>query len=88
MSDTIAKLGLPVLMPSQAQNTSPNNEALVLIDTLLQLAIETRNASVPPTEPENGAIFALGDAPQEAWGGSARDCLRNGPTGHGGSWHR
>lgn len=71
MPDTSARLGLPFLLPSQAQKHVTHNEALERLDVLTQLVLEERDATTPPLEPANGAIYALGPAPEEAWSGNA-----------------
>lgn len=69
MPDTSARLGLPYLMPAQAQKHVTHNEALVRLDLLTQLVLEARGAETPPASPADGEIHALGAAPVEAWAG-------------------
>ncbi|MDJ0820331.1 MAG: DUF2793 domain-containing protein [Paracoccaceae bacterium] len=71
MPDTSARLGLPFLLPSQAQKHVTHNEALQQLDALTQLALEGRGAETPPAAPAEGEIHALGPAPLDAWAGQA-----------------
>ena len=69
MSETSPRLGLPLLMPAQAQKHVTHNEALLALETLTQLVLEARDGLVPPPLPGLGEIHALGAAPQGAWDG-------------------
>ena len=51
MSDTSAILSLPYLQPAQAQKHVTHNEALQLLDVLVQMAVIARSLSLPPTSP-------------------------------------
>ncbi|SDE59122.1 DUF2793 domain-containing protein [Ruegeria marina] len=69
MSDFSARLGLPYLMPSQAQKHVTHNEALQMLDLLVQLAVEEFDAAAPPALPSEGQVWALGAVPTGAWAG-------------------
>lgn len=71
MSDTTARLGLPVILPSQAQKHVTHNEALVLLDGITQLVVVARDATTPPALPAEGEIHALGAVPTGDWAGQA-----------------
>lgn len=71
MPDTSAILGLPYLSPSQAQKHVTHNEALALLDLLVQLRVEGFDADIPPLAPLDGEIWGLGAAPTGAWAGQA-----------------
>lgn len=71
MSDLSARLALPYLMPSQAQKHVTHNEALKKLDLLVQLAVETLDAILPPPVPSEGQVWALGAAPTGDWAGHA-----------------
>ncbi|MFW8595906.1 DUF2793 domain-containing protein [Cribrihabitans neustonicus] len=73
MSQTSPILALPYLMPSQAQKHVTHNEALRMLDALVQLAVAEFGAEVPPASPAPGAAYALGAAPQAAWAGHAAE---------------
>lgn len=69
MSDQSPRLALPFIQPSQAQKHVTHNEALALLDFVVQLAVEEVGALVPPEVPEEGALWALGAVPVGAWAG-------------------
>ena len=48
MSDLSARLGLPYLMPAQAQKHVTHNEALAHLDLLVQLVVQGFDATEPP----------------------------------------
>jgi hypothetical protein len=69
MSDSSARLALPFILPAQAQKHVTHNEAIERLDRLVQLTVEEFDASDPPGQPADGAIWALGSAPTGAWDG-------------------
>ena len=71
MSDQSARLGLPYLMPAQAQKHVTHNEALARLDLLVQLVVQAFEATEPPSLPLDGQIWALGPAPAGDWAGQA-----------------
>lgn len=71
MPDNSALLGLPYLLPSQAQKHVTHNEALRLLDILVQLSVAQTGAATPPADPAEGDIYGLGAAPTGAWAGQA-----------------
>ena len=71
MSETTPNLALPFIMPAQAQKHVTHNEAIELLDTIVQLALESADANTPPAAPAEGQAWALGNAPTGAWSGRA-----------------
>ena len=71
MTDTTAILGLPYLLPSQAQKHVTHNEALRQLDALVQLSAAEIGAETPPADPAEGDLYILGPAPTGAWAGQA-----------------
>ena len=71
MSDLSARLGLPLLKPSQAQKHVTHNEALQLLDALVQAVVEETGAETPPFAPVDGQVFALGANPTGDWAGES-----------------
>ncbi|MFC6689662.1 DUF2793 domain-containing protein [Jhaorihella thermophila] len=69
MTDLSPRLGLPYLLPSQAQKHVTHNEALRLLDALVQLTVESFEALTPPASPADGECHALGAAPTGEWAG-------------------
>jgi hypothetical protein len=79
MADTTPNLQLPYILPSQAQKHVMHNEALVMLDRLVQLALEYEG-DVAPGAPSEGQRFAVGGAPTGAWSGRAGQiaCFQDG----------
>ena len=69
MSDTSARLDLPYILPSQAQKHVTHNEALQVLDLLVQPAAEQIGANTPPATPLEGQVWALGSSPTGDWAG-------------------
>lgn len=69
MTDT-ANLGLPCIEAAQAQKHVTHNEALRLLDTLVQLAVLDRDLTAPPGAPIEGQRWIVKNtAPTGAWAG-------------------
>ncbi|WP_422031930.1 DUF2793 domain-containing protein [Roseovarius sp.] len=69
MSDITARLDLPLIQPSQAQKHVTHNEALQVLDGLVQAALEETGANTPPFEPVTGTLYAIGPSPTDDWAG-------------------
>lgn len=69
MSDITARLDLPLIQPSQAQKHVTHNEALQVLDGLVQAALEETGANTPPFEPVTGTLYAIGPGPTDDWAG-------------------
>jgi len=69
MSDLSARLDLPLIKPSQAQKHVTHNEAIQILDGLVQAVVEETGAETPPFEPVAGQLFALGTEPTGDWAG-------------------
>lgn len=67
MSDTTARLALPMIQPSQAQKHVTHNDALLILDVATQLVVQDFEAITPPASPDDGALYALGSTPQDVW---------------------
>lgn len=70
-------LALPFLAAGQAQKHVTVNEALRLLDALVQAAVESTALSAPPGSPAEGESWIVGPAPTGAWAGQ---------EGHIASW--
>lgn len=68
MTDT-PRLALPVIEAAQAQKHVTHNEALVLLDALTQLAVESRTLTAPPGSPADGACYIPAAGATGAWSG-------------------
>ncbi|EKF19839.1 DUF2793 domain-containing protein [Nitratireductor pacificus] len=67
--DQTAKLDLPYIMPSQAQKHVTHNEALRLLDGLVQLSVIDRDLPDPPTAPAEGDRYLVSPGGSGAWMG-------------------
>ncbi len=70
MIDT-ANLGLPCIEGSQAQKHVTHNEALRILDTLVQLAVLDRDLTAPPGSPSEGQRWIVKTGATGAWAGHA-----------------
>lgn len=71
MPDISARLALPMLLPAQAQKHVTHNEALTVLDSLVQLVLEAVGTETPPASPTAGQTWALGAVPVGDWTGAA-----------------
>jgi len=71
MSETTPNLNLPFIMPAQAQKHVTHNEAIELLDAIVQLMLESSAATTPPLAPLEGQAWAVGDVPSGDWAGYA-----------------
>lgn len=62
-------LGLPYIMPSQAQKHVTHNEAVRILDALVQLAVLDRHVSAPPPSPGSGDRYIVPSGATGAWAG-------------------
>jgi hypothetical protein len=58
MTDT-PNLGLPLIETAQAQKHVTHNEALALLDTLVQLSVASRALTAPPASPVEGSRYIV-----------------------------
>lgn len=70
MSDT-THLVLPYLAASQAQKHVTHNEALTLLDGLVQAAVKSRAVAAPPSSPAAGDRYLVATPPTGVWFGQA-----------------
>jgi hypothetical protein len=68
MTDT-PRLSLPVIEAAQAQKHVTHNEALALLDALVQLTVESRTLAAPPGSPVEGACYIPATGATGAWSG-------------------
>lgn len=64
-----ANLGLPFIEPNQAQKHVTHNEALRLLDALVQIGVAGRGTGNPPTNPEEGERHIVGAGASGLWAG-------------------
>jgi len=69
MSDTTAHLALPFIMAAQAQKHVAHNEALRLLDGLVQLSVKDRDLAAPPASPAGGDRYIVASGAIGVWAG-------------------
>lgn len=63
------RLRLPLLAAGQAQKEITHNEALGLIDMIVQAVVESADLATPPVAPEAGQCWAVAMGADGAWAG-------------------
>jgi hypothetical protein len=63
------RLALPAIEAAQAQKHVTHNEALTLVDALIQLAVESRTLTTPPGTLVDGACYIPAAGATGAWAG-------------------
>jgi len=81
MTDTSPILGLPYLLPAQAQKHVTVNEALVLLDLLVQAAVSDRTRTVAPGAPVLGDRHIVAAGASGIWAGQDGRIAHYGPAG-------
>ena len=71
MTETTTHLSLPMIVPGQVQKEMTHNEALVILDTVVQASVASAGAATPPVDPVPGGCWIVGDDPSGAWAGRA-----------------
>ncbi|MEM7494320.1 MAG: DUF2793 domain-containing protein [Pseudomonadota bacterium] len=66
-SDFTPRLGLPYLLPNQAQKHVTVNESLRRLDALVLAAIEGQDANEPSLSPNEGESWLTGSSPTGLW---------------------
>lgn len=69
MTDTSPILEMPYIQPAQAQKHVTHNEALRLLDAIVQLVVLTDDQNSPPVTPEEGGCYLVAENGQAAWAG-------------------
>lgn len=67
MSDQTPNLSLPFILPAQAQKHVTHNEAIELLDMIVQLTLESTTQTTPPTTADEGQAWAVGTGATDAW---------------------
>lgn len=68
--DATPRLAMPLLLPEQAQKEMFHNEALAVLDLLVQGAVEAVGVDEPPAA-AIGQCWIVGETPAGAWVGQA-----------------
>ena len=69
MPDTTPILQLPLILPAQAQKHVTHNEALRLLDLMVQMSVLTRTLTVPPALPSVGDRHIVPVGATGVWAG-------------------
>jgi hypothetical protein len=69
MSDITPHLLLPYILASQAQKHVTHNEALRLLDAMVQLSVLDRTRTTPPASPTNGDRHIVASGATGLWAG-------------------
>ncbi|MEP5154749.1 DUF2793 domain-containing protein [Planktotalea sp.] len=69
MTSSTSILGLPYIQPAQAQKHVTHNEALRVLDALVQMVVLARDLTVPPVSVETGDCYLVASSAQGAWTG-------------------
>lgn len=70
MTDT-PNLALPFIYAAQAQKHVTHNEAIRVLDCLVQLSVLSRALATPPSSPADGARYVVAASPTGDWTGHA-----------------
>ena len=73
MSDTSHVLSLPLIQPSQAQKHITHNEALQILDAVVQLVVIASDQATPPQTPQTGDRYIVAPSGSGAWAGHEGD---------------
>ena len=69
MSDATTHLLLPYILAAQAQKHVTHNEALRILDGLVQLSVLDRDLTAPPGSPTDGDRYIVGSGATGDWAG-------------------
>jgi len=69
MSDITTHLLLPYILASQAQKHVPHNDALRLLDAMVQLSVLDRDLTAPPASPADGDRYIVASGAIGLWAG-------------------
>jgi len=67
MAEESAKLRIPYIAAAQAQKHVTHNEAMTLLDTLVQLSVLDKDLTVPPGSPAEGDAYIVASGATGAW---------------------
>lgn len=67
------RIGLPEILPNQAQKHITHNDALVILDALVQGSVISRTLTTPPGSPTDGDAYVVAATATGAWAGKEND---------------
>ncbi|MEQ8282904.1 MAG: DUF2793 domain-containing protein [Parvibaculum sp.] len=68
-AETTELLGLPYIVPNQAQKHVTHNEVIRTLDALVRFAVKSRDLAAPPADPALGRRHIVADGVTGAWTG-------------------
>ena len=72
MSNT-TNLALPLMTGAQSQKHVTHNDALLVLDALVQAAVTSVTLAAPPGSPTEGVCYVVAASPTGAWSGKANN---------------
>lgn len=73
MPENTTRLDLPFIMAAQAQKHITHNEALRMLDGLVQMSVLDKDLATPPGSPSDGDAYIVAASPTGEWAGWAGD---------------
>ncbi len=70
--DNSENLNLPYIMPQQAQKHITHNEAIQMLDVVVQIGVVSDTISHPPEEPSNGERYIIPETASGEWAGKEK----------------
>ena len=83
MPNTTGRLLLPYILQSQSQKEVTHNDALNILDVLIQAVVQEVGLNTPPGSPTVGQCWVVGSSPTGAWAGKASQIAQ---AADGGGW--
>lgn len=69
--DETTNLKLPYILAAQSQKHVTHNEALRILDAIVQLAVDDKDLATPPGSPVEGVRYIVATSPSGGWTGRA-----------------
>ncbi len=69
--DVTPNLALPMIMAAQAQKHVTHNEALRMLDAIVNIAVLDRDLTAPPPSPSNGSRYIVASGASGLWLGES-----------------
>ena len=67
--ESTTNLKMPLLVSNQSQKEIIHNEALIIIDNILQNGVIDKDLTTPPSNPNSNDIYIVGASATGAWSG-------------------
>ncbi len=83
MPNNTGRLLLPYILQSQSQKEVTHNDALNILDVLIQAVVQEVGLNTPPGSPTVGQCWVVGSSPTGAWAGKASQIAQ---AVDGGGW--